>query len=206
MTWQLFTIIQIAIFASAALAALGVRNFRLRRRNEQLMTLCGQAHEELVAVSGKLAAIETTLPPEKMLAERLKGLAGDDPIVTVRRMVLEQEIKPKPDFATRLMEHLTSQDDGPPAEEEFARRWRSTREECQQLAKFPVADNPEILPAIRQLFQVIEPLDKVYQLDLPALELPPSNADQPTDDADRDAPPADESAGATTEAARTGTG
>lgn len=178
MTWQLFTIVQIAVFAAAALAALGVRNFRLRRRNDQLLTLCSQAHEELVAVTGKLTAIETTMPPEKLLAERVKALTGDDPVVTVRRLVLENEIKPRPDFANRLAEHLASQAEEPPDEEEFARRWRLIREECQQLAMFLVADNPDTLPAIRQLFEVIEPLDRAYELELPPLELPPPTPSQ----------------------------
>lgn len=181
MTWQLFTIIQISVFALAALAALGLRNLQLRRRTDQLMTLCGQAHDELVAVTTKLKDIETTMPPEKLLAERVKALTGEDPVVVVRRMVLQNEIKPRPGFVTELEALLASQT---PDEEEFARRWRLIREECQQLAMFLVADKPDILNAIRQIFEVIEPLDQAYGLALPVLEAPPPKDEAPAEVSD----------------------
>ena len=169
MTWQLFTVIQILAVALTAGAALFLRNRSLRRRNDALLELCRQAHDELVNVTGKLTAIETTAPPEKMLEERLKGMQGtDDPIVTVRRMVIENELKPKPDFAERLGELLASQQ---PDEEEFARRWRATREECHQLAMFLVADEPSRLQPMQQLFEVLEPLDRAYGIELPPLEI-----------------------------------
>lgn len=189
MTWQLFTIIQISVFALAALAALGLRNLQLRRRTDQLMTLCGQAHDELVAVTTKLKDIETTMPPEKLLAERVKALTGDDPVVVVRRMVLQNEIKPRPGFVTELEALLASQT---PDEEEFARRWRLIREECQQLAMFLVADKPDILNAIRQIFEVIEPLDQAYGLALPLLEAPPPKDEAPAEAPDVPGEPSDE--------------
>jgi len=169
MSWQLFTVIQFAAFAMTALAALWLRNRQLRKRNDELLGLCTQAHEELVSVTGKLAEVETTAPPEKLLAERVKGLDGtDDPVMTVRRLVLENEIKPSADFAERLGEHLASQQ---PDEEEFARRWRAIRSECHQLAMFLVADDPERLEPFKQLFEVVEPLDEAYGIELPELEV-----------------------------------
>jgi len=169
MSWQLFTVIQIAAFAMTALAALWLRNRQLRARNDELLGLCTQAHEELVNVTGKLAEVETTAPPEKLLAERVKGLDGtDDPVMTVRRLVLENEIKPSADFAERLGEHLASQQ---PDEEEFARRWRAIRSECHQLAMFLVADKPECLEPFKQIFEVVEPLDQAYGIELPELEV-----------------------------------
>lgn len=169
MSWQLFTVIQITAFAMAALAALWLRNRQLRKRNDELLGLCTQAHEELVRLSGKLADIETTATPEKMLAERLRGMSGtDDPVMTVRRLVLENEIKPSADFADRLGEHLASQQ---PDEDEFARRWRAIRSECHQLAMFLVADDPERLEPFKQLFEVVQPLDEAYGIDLPELEV-----------------------------------
>lgn len=172
MTWQLFALIQTAVFALGAIAAVALRNVRLRQRNAQLLALCSQAHDELVAVTGKLNEMETTAPPEKMLSERVKALTGDDPVVVVRRLVLDNEISPKADFAIRLTEHLASQQEDPPDEEEFAKRWRAVRAECHQLAMFLVADNPDCLPAIQQIFEVVEPLDRAYDIDLPPLELP----------------------------------
>lgn len=183
MTWQLFTVIQILAVALTAGAALFLRNRSLRQRNDALLALCRQAHDELVNVTAKLTAIETTAPPEKMLEERLKGMQGtDDPIVTVRRMVIDNELKPKPDFADRLGELLASQQ---PDEEEFAKRWRATREECHQLAMFLVADEPSRLQPMQQLFEVLEPLDRAYGIELPPLEVremepepaPPAGAD-----------------------------
>ena len=116
MTWQLFTVIQIFAVALAAGGALFLRNRALRQRNDALLELCRQAHDELVNVTTKLTAIETTAPPEKMLQERLKGMQGtDDPVVTVRRMVIENELKPAPDFPDRLVGLLASQQ---PDEEE----------------------------------------------------------------------------------------
>jgi len=176
MTWQLFALIQTVVFALGAITALGVRNVRLHRRNEQLLTLCSQAHDELVAVTGKLSEIQTTAPPEKMLGERVKALTGDDPVVVVRRLVLDNEIAPKADFASRLAEHLASQQEEPPDEEEFAKRWRAVRAECHQLAMFLVADNPDCLAAIEQIFEVVEPLDRAYDIELPPLELPARSA------------------------------
>lgn len=176
MTWQLFALIQTVVFASGAIAALAVRNVRLRRRNDELLTLCSQAHDELVAVTEKLSEMETTAPPEKMLGERVKALTGDDPVVVVRRLVLDNEIAPKADFAIRLAEHLASQQEDPPDEEEFAKRWRAVRAECHQLAMFLVADNPDCLPAIEQIFEVVEPLDRAYDIELPPLEVPARSA------------------------------
>lgn len=172
MTWQLFALIQTVVFALGAIAAVSVRNVRLRRRNDQLLTLCSQAHDELVAVTGKLNEMESMAPPEKMLGERVKALTGDDPVVVVRRLVLDNEIAPKADFAQRLAEHLAGQQEDPPDEEEFAKRWRAVRSECHQLAMFLVADNPDCLSAIQQIFEVVEPLDSAYGIDLPPLELP----------------------------------
>ncbi|MBK79790.1 MAG: hypothetical protein CMQ43_02570 [Gammaproteobacteria bacterium] len=169
MTWQLFTVIQIFAVALAAGGALFLRNRALRQRNDALLELCRQAHDELVNVTTKLTAIETTAPPEKMLQERLKGMQGtDDPVVTVRRMVIENELKPAPDFPDRLVGLLASQQ---PDEEEFAKRWRATREECHQLAMFLVADDPSRLQPMRQLFEVLEPLDQAYGIELPPLEV-----------------------------------
>lgn len=169
MTWQLFTVIQIFAVALAAGGALFLRNRALRQRNDALLELCRQAHDELVNVTAKLTAIETTAPPEKMLQERLKGMQGtDDPVVTVRRMVIENELKPAPDFPDRLGELLASRQ---PDEEEFAKRWRATREECHQLAMFLVADDPSRLQPMRQLFEVLEPLDQAYGIELPPLEV-----------------------------------
>jgi hypothetical protein len=172
MTWQLFALIQTIVFSVGLVTALGLRNRRLRRRNDELLTLCSQAHEELLNVTGKLSEIETTAPPEQMLGERVKALTGEDPVIVVRRMVLDNEISPKGDFAARLAEHLASQQEEPPDEEEFARRWRAIRAECHQLAMFLVADNPDCLAAIEQIFEVVEPLDRAYNIDLPPLELP----------------------------------
>jgi len=179
MSWQLFTVIQIAAFALTALGALWLRNHQLRKRNDELLALCGHAHEELVNVTGKLAAIETTAPPEKMLAERIKGMDGtDDPVLTVRRLVLENEIKPSADFADRLGEHLASQQ---PDEEEFAKRWRAIRSECHQLAMFLVADKPDCLEPFKQIFEVVEPLDQAYGIDLPELEVRARNEPEAED-------------------------
>jgi len=179
MSWQLFTVIQIVAFAITAVAALWLRNHQLRKRNDELLGLCAQAHEELVNVTGKLAAIETTAPPEKMLAERIKGMDGtDDPVLTVRRLVLENEIKPSADFADRLGEHLASQQ---PDEEEFAKRWRAIRSECHQLAMFLVADKPDCLEPFKQIFEVVEPLDQAYGIDLPELEVRARNEPEAED-------------------------
>lgn len=193
MTWQLFTVVQIAAFALTAVGVLCLRNFRLRRRNEQLLALCSKAHDELVNVTGKLASMEALAPPEKMLAERVKGLtASDDPIATVRRLVLENEIKPRPDFGERLAEHLASQEEAPPDEEEFARRWRSIREECHQLAMFLVADEPSRLVPLKQIFEVIQPLDEAYGIDLPPLAVRESA--EPSPDASEEADGSDDEA------------
>lgn len=193
MTWQLFTVIQILAVALTAGAALFLRNRSLRKRNDALLDLCRQAHDELVNVTGKLTAIETTAPPEKMLEERLKGMQGtDDPIVTVRRMVIENELKPKPDFAERLGELLASQQ---PDEEEFAKRWRATREECHQLAMFLVADEPARLQPMQQLFEVLEPLDRAYGIELPPLEVREMEP-QPTAPAEPEGPGATGDGGA----------
>lgn len=183
MTWQLFALIQTVVFAAGLVTALGLRNRRLRRRNDELLALCSQAHEELLNVTGKLSDIETTAPPEQMLAERVKALTGDDPVVVVRRLVLDNEISPKADFAARLAEHLASQQEEPPDEEEFARRWRAIRAECHQLAMFLVADNPDCLAAIEQIFEVVEPLDRAYSIDLPPLELPSRSQHEEDDSA-----------------------
>lgn len=198
MTWQLFAVLQIALFAAAAITALWLRNRRLQRRTADLLTLCASAHEELTNVTGKLAAMEGTAPPEKMLAQRVKALVGDDPLVRVRRLVLENEIKPKPDFADRLREHLVGE--APPDEEEFARRWRAIRQECQQLAMFLIADNPRCQEPIEQLFDVVRPLDEAYDLELAPLDLhqgEPGSRDGGTDpapgpsaDSEEPAPPA----------------
>lgn len=191
MTWQLFALIQTIVFALGTIAAVSVRNLRLRRRNEQLLTLCSQAHDELVAVTEKLSEMQTTAPPEKMLGERVKALTGDDPVVVVRRLVLDNEIAPKADFATRLAELLASQQDDPPDEEEFAKRWRAVRAECHQLAMFLVADNPDCLPAIEQIFEVVEPLDRAYDIELPPLELPARSATEDQESPGDDEPAVD---------------
>jgi hypothetical protein len=172
MTWQLFALIQTVVLAVGLVTALGLRNLRLRRRNDELLALCGHAHEELLNVTGKLSEIETTAPPEQMLGERVKALTGDDPVIMVRRLVLDNEISPKADFAARLAEHLASHQEEPPDEEEFAKRWRAIRAECHQLAMFLIADDPDCLTAIQQIFEVVEPLDRAYNIDLPPLELP----------------------------------
>lgn len=169
MSWPLFAVIQFAAFAAAALGALWLRNRRLQKRNEELLTLCARAHEELTALTAGLEKIETTAPPEKMLAERIKALTGDDPLVQVRRLVLENEIKAKADFAEQLAQRLAP--DEPPDEEEFARRWRAIRQECQQLAMFLVADDPSCKTQIEQLFEVIAPLDQAYNVELAPLDM-----------------------------------
>ena len=101
--------------------------------------------------------------------------------MTVRRLVLENEIKPSADFADRLSEHLASQQ---PDEEEFALRWRAIRSECHQLAMFLVADNPERLEPFKQLFEVVQPLDEAYGIDLPELEVRAQPEEADTDAGD----------------------
>ncbi len=177
MSWQLFAVVQITAFALAAIAALVFRNASLRRSNDELMELCTTAEQALASLSGKLAAIESMAPPEKLLKERVKALSGDDPVSVVRRLVLENEVAPKGNFAERLTEHLASQQPERD-EEEFIRRWRAAREECQQLAMFLVADNPDCHQALVQIFEVLEPLERSYGIELEPLEPP------------REAPPA----------------
>ncbi|MEQ8861265.1 MAG: hypothetical protein RIC56_21680 [Pseudomonadales bacterium] len=183
MSWQLFTLIQVGVFAVAAIVALLLRNRGLYRRNDQLLSLCSQAHEELVNVTSKLSEMETTATPEQLLAERAKTLSGDDVVVTLRRLVLENEIQPSPDFTLQISEFLrsdgsaTDQDgtgDGAAtlSEAELVQHWQSIRHECQQLAMFLVADQPDFLPAVRQLFDVFQPLDQASHIDLPPVQLP----------------------------------
>lgn len=181
MSWQLFAIIQLGVFAAAAMGALWLRNRRLAARNDALLGLCASAHEELKALTERLTAMETTAPPEKMLAERIKALSGEDPLIKVRRLVLQNELEPKPDFGDRIAEHLAPE--SPPDEEEFARRWRSIRQECHQFAMFLIADNPAAREPIAQLFEVIAPLDEAYDIVLPPLEVHPVDAALAGDDA-----------------------
>lgn len=168
MSWQLFAVIQIAAFAAAALAALWLRNRRLAQRSEALLDLCTRAHDEIQALTGKLTEIEITAPPEKLLAERIKALTGDDPLIQVRRLVLENEIDAKADFAERLAGHLAPGEESDEAE--FVQRWRAVRQECQQLAMFLIADKPDCRNAIEQLFEVLAPLDEAYAIELPPLD------------------------------------
>lgn len=190
MSWQLFVVIQTAAFALAAVAALGLRNHALRRQNNELTVLCQAAHDELVNLTDKLKNMETTAPPEKMLEQRIKGMSGEDPTTLVRRLVLENEIKPRSDFADRLAEHLAQEE---PEEQEFVQRWRSIRAECQQLAMFLIADNPAAYTAITQLFEVIEPLDLLYDVELEPLVAP---EDKPAGDGEAVEDPAAGSADA----------
>ncbi len=216
MSWQVFTLIQVVVFALAAIGALSMRNRSLRLRNDQLLSLCADAHTELVNVTTRLSEADQVPSPEQLLEQRVRALIGDDLVLTVRRLVLENEIEPSPDFSGRLSEYLNGQVSSPadaptagdqsaafetagtdgalPPEEEFVRRWRSAREECQQLAMFLVAENPEILPAIRQLFEVVAPLDHAYGISLPPLALPhtaPADASEDPADSDPQDPAAD---------------
>ncbi len=174
MSWQLFTIIQFAAFAAAAMGALWLRNRRLARRGDELLALCASAHQALEALTERLTAMETTAPPEKMLGERIKALSGDDPLIKIRRLVLQNELEPTADFGDRIAEYLAPE--SPPDEEEFARRWRAIRQECHQFAMFLIADNPAAHEPIAQLFEVIAPLDEAYDIELPPLEVHPVDA------------------------------
>lgn len=170
MTWQLFAVIQIAAFSAAAIAALWLRNARLRREVDDLTGLCASAQQSLAEVTGKLAEIDFMAPPEKLLEERTRALSANDPTTTVRRLVLENEISPRADFADTLAEHLAAQQE-PEEEEAFVRRWKSLREECHQLSLFLVADQPECLDPLRQIFDVFEPMDRQYGTSFDLMEL-----------------------------------
>lgn len=186
MSWQLFVVIQTAIFSLAAIAGLGLHNRRLQRHNDDLTRLCLAAHDELVNVAGKLRDIENVAPPEQLLKERVKGMTGDDPATVVRRLVLENEITPRDDLAERLVEHLAGEQ---PEEQEFVERWKAIRAECQQLAMFLIRDYPDTRDAITQLFAVIEPLDKRYGLEpgpLPADGQSPDSTDASAEESDAD--------------------
>lgn len=183
MSWSLFVIIQTAIFSIAVIAALWLHLGRQRRHNDELTRLCLAAHDQLASVTGKLKDIQTTAPPEKMLEQRMKALSGEDPITQVRRLVLENEIRPVSDFEQRLMAHLAVEE---PDEQEFVTRWKSVRAECQQLAMFLVADNPSAYEAITQLFEVIEPLDQLYDVKLEPLTAPGELPAEATASADTD--------------------
>lgn len=180
MSWQTFALIQTAIFAIAAVGGLSLLNRRLCRQNDELTRLCLAAHDELVNISGKLSEMESLAPPETLLAERLKGLTGDDTATQVRRLVLEHELSPGEDLEERLAGHLAE-----PREQEFVQRWKSIRAECQQLAMFLIADDVPTEQAIGQLFKVVEPLDVLYDVQLQPLtpsETRASDAPEPPDE------------------------
>ena len=159
MSWSLFAIIQLSATAAGLVAAFWLRNRELKRHLATMEAAQDEAVEALAEAKNKLESIEER---KEWLKGRIAALDGDDPVTVVKRMVLQNESKPKKSFNNELSAQLGS---GSTVEE----TWCELRTSQHELASRLIGNIPSQHASIVELYEVFSSLDETFSINLPAL-------------------------------------
>ena len=159
MSWSLFAIIQLSATAVGLVAAFWLRNRELKRHLATMEAAQDEAVQALAEAKNKLESIEER---KEWLQGRIAALDGDDPVTVVRRMVLQNESKPKKSFNNELSAQLNG---GSNVEE----TWRELRTSQHELTSKLIGAIPSQYASIVDLYEVFSSLDETFSIDLPAL-------------------------------------
>ena len=159
MSWSLFAIIQLSVTAAGLVAAFWLRNRELKRHLATMEAAQDEAVQALAEAKNRLESIEER---KEWLKGRIAALDGDDPVTVVKRMVLQNESKPKKSFNNELSAQLGS---GSTVEE----TWCELRTSQHELASRLIGNIPSQHASIVELYEVFSSLDETFSINLPAL-------------------------------------
>ena len=158
MSWPVFAVIQLGIVCVGVIIACFLRNRELKRRYAELAAASDEALEVVEQAKAQLDAEAHVA----WLNERVGAIEGNDDTTSIQRLVLENELEPKPEFIAQLSERLGAADS---AKDSLRSQWQEVRSASLVTASQLIQEYPLSHPVIVQLFQAFDSLDEALGIE-----------------------------------------